>query len=202
MQELKFKELFGKKDRRSRKSFSKNYRENNVVVGFYSELITLKTFTGHPGLSPLYLNHLKDILYEPSHDMPLKLSICILDEHANLQIEKSIKVLIMAEVRKILHEKLRIKLYLMKKCSHSLLLGVLLLSALIYTDTTWMRTAKNLMLIEVIKVGGWMYFWTGLHTFIFELKNVTAEVKILQKTLELNEHELFHIKTDSKQFNK
>lgn len=57
---------------------------------------------------------------------------------------------------------------LWRKSVFSCLLGLLLIGIMIYLDTTLNRLASNLMLIEIIKVGGWMFLWNGLQTFVYD----------------------------------
>ncbi len=58
---------------------------------------------------------------------------------------------------------------LWRKCLFSCFMGLLLIGSMIYLDRVLNTRLLNLMFVEIIKVGGWMFLWNGLQTLVYEI---------------------------------
>lgn len=75
-----------------------------------------------------------------------------------------------------------------RKCILSSLMGLILIGIMIGLDTTVRRVASNLMVIEILKVGGWMLLWNGLQTFVYEILVPNASGQNISQPLEANKN--------------
>ncbi len=89
------------------------------------------------------------------------------------------------------HEIYECKLKLRKhiiKIMYSALMGVILMYLFFTMESDNSRSINNSIIIEVIKVGGWMFMWQAFQTLAFDVPDRIKKINTLNKSRIVNKY--------------